>query len=159
MSANSKSLQKALAKHLSNSILPGEASLEGAALDGAAQFLLEAASKRGSRKTVITHESDTGERRLRIAIVNNDMPFLVDSIAATITAAGVGIDQLLHPIVSLHRDEEGMLTGFAKAEGEGSKESLIYIETPRIDAKQRRELLAALRQTLGDVRASVGDWP
>ena len=159
MSANSKSLQKALAKHLSNSILPGEASLEGAALDGAAQFLLEAASKRGSRKTVITHESDTGERRLRIAIVNNDMPFLVDSIAATITAAGVGIDLLLHPIVSLHRDEEGMLTGFAKAEGEGSKESLIYIETPRIDAKQRRELLAALRQTLGDVRASVGDWP
>ena len=159
MSANSKSLQKALAKHLSTSILPGEASLEGAALDGAAQFLLEAASKRAPRKTVITHESDTGERRLRIAIINDDMPFLVDSIAATITAAGVGIDQLLHPIVSLVRDDEGNLTAFAKAEGEGAKESLIYIETPRIDAKQRRELLAALRQTLGDVRASVSDWP
>jgi glutamate dehydrogenase len=159
MSANSKSLQKALAKRLSTSILPGEASLEGAALDGAAQFLLEAASKRGARKTVITHESDTGERRLRIAIINDDMPFLVDSIAATITAAGVGIDQLLHPIVSLIRDDKGVLTGFAKAEGEGIKESLIYIETHRIDAKQRRELLAALRQTLGDVRASVSDWP
>jgi glutamate dehydrogenase len=159
MSANSKSLQKALAKHLSTSILPGEASLEGAALDGAAQFLLEAASKRGARKTVITHESDTGERRLRIAIINDDMPFLVDSIAATITAAGVGIDQLLHPIVSLIRDDKGVLTGFAKAEGEGIKESLIYIETHRIDAKQRNELLAALRQTLGDVRASVSDWP
>jgi glutamate dehydrogenase len=30
----------------------------------------------------------SGERHLRIAVINDDMPFLVDSISATITAQG-----------------------------------------------------------------------
>ena len=162
MSANDKSpnnvARKALAKHLSASVLPGETPLGKADIESAATFLLEAAAKRLPARSAIAFESDTSERRLRIAIINDDMPFLVDSIAATITAAGVGIDQLLHPVVALTRDDDGVLTSFAKSEGEGTKESLIYIETPRIDAKHRRELSSALRRTLDDVRASVSDW-
>ncbi|WP_298306811.1 NAD-glutamate dehydrogenase domain-containing protein [uncultured Erythrobacter sp.] len=158
-SAQTKPLLKALKQHLSASILPGETPLDKSALESAAQFLLAAAQKRAPKRSVITHESDTSERRLRIAIVNDDMPFLVDSIAATITASGIGIDQLLHPIVPVARNAQGVLTSVGGKAKDDSKESLIYIETPRVDAKQRRTLLSALRATLGDVRAAVTDWP
>ncbi|MFN7158213.1 MAG: hypothetical protein ACK4MR_05905, partial [Erythrobacter cryptus] len=46
-----------------------------------------------------------------------------------------------------------------KAAPGARRESLIYIETPRADARQRRALAAALRMTLGDVHAAVADWP
>lgn len=159
MSAKHKSLEKALVKHLSASLLPGDAPLGKAAIESAAAFLLAAAAKRSPCRSAIAHESDTSERRLRIAIINDDMPFLVDSVAACITAAGLSIEQLLHPIVPVTRDDENALTGVGAAGAKGARESFIYIETPRVDAKQRRELLAALRETLGDVRASVTDWP
>ncbi|KEO88877.1 glutamate dehydrogenase [Erythrobacter longus] len=155
--ASPKTLKQALSKHLVASILPGETKIEKSDLDGAVEFLLVAAQKRASSSSVIHHESDTSERRLRIAIINDDMPFLVDSIAATITASGLGIDQLLHPIAPVTRDEDGLLT--AIGDKDAFKESLIYIETPRVDAKQRRALLSDLRNTLEDVRAAVSDWP
>ena len=158
VSQPSKAHVKALTKHLSATILPEEAQLDKSELESVSQFLLAAAHKRSAARTIITHQSDTAERRLLIGIVNDDMPFLVDSIAATITASGLQIDQLIHPIVSVSRDADGVLTGIG-AKRETAKESLIYIETPRVDAKQRRTLLADLRKTLDDVRAAVSDWP
>ncbi len=156
---DAKGLLKAIRQHLCDAILPGDTPVDGAVLDEAAQFLLDAAKSRTPARSAIKLESDTSERRLRIAIVNDDMPFLVDSIAATITARGLSIDQLIHPLIGVERDEEGMLAGLAKDGSGKARESMIYIETPRVDARQRRDLLAELKVTLGDVRAAVGDWP
>jgi len=157
-SAQSRSLLKELTRHLGAAILPGDTPLDRAALEEAAAFLLDAAQQRASSRSALKLESDTGERRLRIAIINDDMPFLVDSIAATITAQGLSIDRLIHPVVGVERAADGTLTGLGK-KGGGANESLIYIETPRVDARQRRDLIAELRVTLGDVRAAVSDWP
>ena len=151
-----------LKEHLSSAILPGESLLEGDDLDQAAKFLLEAASQRDTDRSALRLESATGDRRLlRIAIVNDDMPFLVDSLAATITACGVSVDRLVHPVLPVGRDESGKLVqlGLHGKESDLPLESMIYIETPRVDARQRRDLLARLRTTLGDVRAAVRDWP
>ena len=151
---------KALTKHLEAAILPGDTPLDAEALSEAAEFLLSTAQHRDKARSALKLESASGEkRRLRIAIINDDMPFLVDSIAATITAQGLSIDQLIHPVVPVERDENGDLKGFAKGAESGQRESLIYIETPRVDAIQRRDLIAELRTTLGDVRAAVSDWP
>ena len=158
-SAQSKTLEKALKKQLAASILPGELPLEASALDEATLFLLDAAQKRPPSRSVIKMESDPGGRRLRIAIINDDMPFLVDSIAATLSSIGLGIDQLLHPIVAVVRDPQGNLTKLGEDCADATKESLIYIETPRVDARQRRALLEDLRTTLADVRVAVSDWP
>ncbi|WP_252259536.1 NAD-glutamate dehydrogenase [Erythrobacter aurantius] len=157
-SAKPGSLLKELKQHLGAAILPGDTPLDGAALEEAAAFLLEAAQQRAPSRSALKLESDTGERRLRIAIINDDMPFLVDSIASTITAQGLSIDQLIHPVVGVERDADGALTKLGK-KGNGANESMIYIETPRVDARQRRDLIAELRVTLGDVRAAVSDWP
>ena len=158
---------KALRLHLEASLLPGDAPVDKAALDEAATWLLAAAATRAPGQSIVQIESATGERRhLRIAIVNDDMPFLVDSAAATIAAQGVAIDRLLHPVAKVERDAAGSIAALSNpTQGKptpaknGARESLIYIETPRVDARQRRELLEALQATLADVHAAVNDWP
>ena len=159
--APSRALIKSLRLQLEASLLPGDAATARSTLDEAAAFLLTVAATRAPGQSLVHLESAAGERRhLRIAVVNDDMPFLVDSVAATIAAQGVGIDLLLHPVVPVERDGKGAITGLGKGGGEtAARESLIYIETPRVDARQRRELLEALEVTLGDVRAAVADWP
>ncbi len=157
--AKTQDLLKELKKHLKAAILPGDDPMDSDSLGDAARFLLSAAEKRAPSRSALKIESDTGERRLRIAIVNDDMPFLVDSIAAAITASGLSIDQLIHPVVAIERDRTGLLTELSKKGAAGADESMIYIETPRIDARHRRELAAQLRVILGDVRAAVSDWP
>ncbi len=155
--APSRALIKSLRLQLEDSLLPGDAATARPALDEAATYLLAAAATRAPGQSLVQLESAGGERRhLRIALVNDDMPFLVDSVAAAIGSLGVGIDLLLHPVVLVERDGEGTITGLGKS---GARESLIYIETPRVDARQRRDLLEALQTTLGDVHAAVNDWP
>ena len=161
-SSAGKSLQGALRAHLEASLLPGDLPPGAAELDEAAGYLLVAAKTRKPGESLVHIESETGERRrLRIAVINEDMPFLVDSVAATIAAQGLAIDRLLHPVVTVARDAAGTVTALGKPgakPAEGARESLIYVETPRVDARQRRELLEALEVTLADVRAAVGDW-
>src|SRR3546814_13143557 len=98
--------------------------------------------------------SDLERRFLRIAIVNDDMPFLVDSIAATIAAQGIAIDRLVHSVIFVSRDESGELTRLGSAADKG-RESMIYIETERVGARQRLALENGLRTPLGDIRAAV----
>ncbi|MFX8891381.1 hypothetical protein ABTN09_20470, partial [Acinetobacter baumannii] len=73
---------------------------------------------------------------------------------------GLAIDRLIHPIVAVRRDPTGTLTDLPEGEAIGERrESMIYLETERADAKARRDLLVALRETLADVHAAVEDWP
>ncbi|WFL78523.1 NAD-glutamate dehydrogenase [Altererythrobacter arenosus] len=152
---------KQLAQHMRKSILPGDTPLTGKALEAAAGFMLDTAGQREADRSAMAIETASDERRLtRIAIINDDMPFLVDSIAAAISAQGLSIDRLIHPIVPVKRNAKGKLTDLQAKCGDGVQlESMIYLETERVDAKQRRELEQALRLTLGDVRAAVTDWP
>jgi glutamate dehydrogenase len=156
-------LQEALRSHLQASLLPGDTPPGHAALGEAAQYLLAAAHTRKPGESLVQIESASGtRRRLRIAIINDDMPFLVDSIASTIAAQGIAIDRLLHPVVPVMRDAAGAITAIAKPgakQPDGRRESLIYVETPRVDARQRRELSEALQATLADVHVAVSDWP
>ncbi|MBV7258710.1 NAD-glutamate dehydrogenase domain-containing protein [Erythrobacter crassostreae] len=156
-----KALKSSLKKHLKASILPGDTPLEGELLDEAAEFVLGAAAQREPQRSSLRLESASGERRkMRIAIINDDMPFLVDSIAATIAAQSLSIDRLVHPVLGAERSETGELIRLSGSKSDDlPAESLIYIETPRVDARHRRELEQALRVTLGDVRAAVTDWP
>ena len=153
-------LRDALIPHLQASILPGDTPLNEETLTQTAEFLVSAGFVRDAdRSALLLESSTTGRRRLRIGIINDDMPFIVDSIAATITALGLGIDVLVHPIVPVTRNDAGELTAIGAADANGRSESMVYIETPRVDARQRRDLVAQLRMTLGDVRAAVTDWP
>ncbi len=125
-------------------------------------FVAETASQRPAGQPAIRLESldgQPGRRRMALAIVNDDMPFLVDSVSAAIGADNLAIDRLLHPIVAAERDAAGRLTALANADADGPRESVIYIEIERAGAKARGELVDTLGQVLTDVRAAVEDWP
>ncbi|TNE33515.1 MAG: glutamate dehydrogenase, partial [Alphaproteobacteria bacterium] len=160
-SKSAPDMHTTLARILRQSILPGDTPLNGKQLAEAAQFVLETAKQRDAGRSMIAMTSVTDEhRKLRIAVVNDDMPFLVDSVASAVSAQGLAIDRLVHPIVPVRRAASGKLTRLGKVGAKpGSTESMIYIETERVDARQRRQLEQRLHSTLGDVRAAVSDWP
>ena len=153
----------ALKTRMSDSQLPGEPPLTGERLDRAAAFVIEAALEREDGKPSILISSETearaGARRyMRIAIINKDMPFLIDSIAATLASRNLAIEMLVHPIVPVRRSAT-RLTAIPEGAGAGEKlESWVYLETPRVDAKERRALEQELQAAILDVRAAVADW-
>src|SRR5688572_10040555 len=111
LSAAERKLARELRERMADSLLPGEPELSGERLDEAAAFVLEAARARPEGEAALLVRSAAGIRRCtRVAIVNRDMPFLVDSIAATIAAQGLAIDLLMHPILPIKRDADGRLT-------------------------------------------------
>ncbi|MFC6620988.1 NAD-glutamate dehydrogenase domain-containing protein [Novosphingobium panipatense] len=158
--SSSNGLENALADEVRGALLPGD-SPEGGWMDEAVRFLLATAATREPGRPALDLTSVSEERRiLRIALVNDDMPFLVDSAAAALAEAGLVIDRLVHPVVAVQRDGAGKLTGIVSDPAEATgRESMIYIETPRGDARQRRHLLRSLESTFDDVRAAVADWP
>src|ERR1700761_9588615 len=59
-------------------------------------------------------------------IVNDDMPFLVDSVIGELNERGLAISFLVHPVFLVERDEPGTLIGFEDSRpGEGKRESFI----------------------------------
>ncbi|MBA4772580.1 MAG: NAD-glutamate dehydrogenase [Sphingomonas sp.] len=156
--ATLKSLSDALADRLVHGALPGELAGFGEAEQAeAARFMAAAAGLRPpgtARMALETISGDDSNRQMRLAIVNDDMPFLVDSIAATIGAHDIAIDRIIHPVLRVEREADGALAQV----GSGNPESMIYIEMERVDARRRRTLLADIERNLDNVRASVSDW-
>ncbi|QJU59377.1 glutamate dehydrogenase [Sphingomonas sp. AP4-R1] len=159
-----KSMGEAIAASLTSGALPGETDgFDEASRAEAAAFVMATASERRPGEAALRIESIGGEgarRRMRVAIVNDDMPFLVDSVAGALADQGIDIHRLLHPVVAARRDGEGRLIELIRGEASGERrESMIYIEADRADAKARRALESEIGSTLGDVRLAVEDWP
>ncbi|MBS0461075.1 MAG: NAD-glutamate dehydrogenase [Proteobacteria bacterium] len=90
-----------------------------------------------------------------IQVVNDDMPFLVDSVGLVVTRAGLTVANLMHPVPLVARDGRGKLV----AVGEGRPESIIHLEVERLaDAEALKAMQAQIVAVLAEVRASVEDW-
>ena len=98
-----------------------------------------------------------------VEILNDDMPFLVDSVMAEIQARGLGVRMVAHPIVRTARTPQGRLKsilGLADPSiAGGGQESLIIVALDPLSADVANDLGRALSEILGDVRLAVGDWP
>ena len=156
-------LVESIRKALTGNALPGET--QGLTREderAAAEFLTEVAMKRRRGELALRIQSTGGEagrRRMRIAIVNDDMPFLVDSVANAVAARQLTIHRLLHPVVCVDRDKDGELEHVeGLCSDKNRRESMMYLELDRADARGRQELAADLRRVLGDVRLAVRDW-
>ena len=128
----------------------------------AARFVAAVAQRRPPGIALVRLESvggQVGQRRMRICIVNDDMPFLVDSVANAIAARDLIIHRLLHPVLCVERDDRGALTALGPlCDDDRKRESIMYIEVDRTDARERRDLVSDLHRVLVDVRAAVCDW-
>jgi glutamate dehydrogenase len=100
--------------------------------------------------------------RTVIELVNDDMPFLLDSLSAAITAEGLTLRLAVHPILAVARDGAGRLAAFyeqGQAPPDAAHESMMRLElTSALDAAGRAALDAKLRAVLADVRAATEDW-
>ena len=109
-------------------------------------------------------EHGWASRHSVIELVNDDMPFLVDSVTMEINRQGLSAHLIVHPVLLAQRDAQGNLLGLhevgAPGQGaQGQRESWMHIEVDRLtDAAQRTQLQQGLEQVLADVRAAVIDW-
>ncbi len=104
-----------------------------------------------------------------IEIVNDDMPFLVDSITMEINRLGLTLHSTIHPVFNICRDAKGTilrvgLGGRNDADPAGNTtcrlESFMHFEVDRTGEGARLETLrTGIARILGDVRAAVEDWP
>jgi len=105
-------------------------------------------------------EHGWSSRHSVVEIVNDDMPFLVDSITAEINRRDFGVHLVIHPVMRVRRDAKGNLKGLAE---DGAKdavaESLMHVELDEVtDPAALTALQQGIESVLESVRVSVADW-
>jgi glutamate dehydrogenase len=95
-----------------------------------------------------------------VEMINDDMPFLVDSVAAAINRRHLAVHITVHPIISVRRDNNHKLQSVVGPEKDGAhSESFIRFAVTRETDEQALKLLGKeIRKVLSDVRVTVRDW-
>jgi glutamate dehydrogenase len=107
-------------------------------------------------------ENGWGLEHTVIEIVNDDMPFLVDSVSAEIHRRDRKIHLLLHPIIRARRDAEGrriQITDTAHAPTDAVVESYMHVEIDQeTEPSELEAIRASIESILDQVRLAVRDW-
>ncbi|MBV8507741.1 MAG: NAD-glutamate dehydrogenase, partial [Alphaproteobacteria bacterium] len=94
-----------------------------------------------------------------VEIVNDDMPFLVDSVTGAINASNRVVHLIIHPILTVARGPDGRLCGILQPGIAGTRESWMQIEiTSEADPADLARFTQTLSGVLTDARAAVTDW-
>ena len=97
-----------------------------------------------------------------VQVVNDDMPFLVDSTSMVLNRHGSYIHLTVHPVLHVRRGERGKLLEIPAPEHAGADarlESFMHLEIDRATAPDVLKSIADdLERALGDVRATCQDW-
>ncbi len=121
----------------------------------AADFWAFAATRKGAAPVIRLAPIDGAPTLERLEILQNDAPFLVDSIMGEIADQGLSVRAMFHPVVEVARDRKGARV----ADGETRRESMIQVILERVGSDREAALVAGLKATLADVRAAVDDFP
>ena len=89
-----------------------------------------------------------------VRIVQDDGPFLVDSVMGELADAGVSVRALFHPVLKLTRQADG-----SRKAATDARESLIVLVIDPLPSERREALKAGVDQTLTDVHTAVADYP
>jgi len=96
-----------------------------------------------------------------IEIVNDDMPFLVDSIAAELNRLKLTLHLVVHPQYEVERGKTGKLLGLVTT-GQTTKtsrgESFMQLQVTAQSGKRLGEIRDRIDVVINDVRACVEDW-
>ena len=96
-----------------------------------------------------------------IEIVNDDMPFLVDSVTAELNRHDLTVHLVIHPVLMVARDRTGKFLDVV-VRGRTQKgvfnESFMHLQVTHVSGKRLKEIETGLKNVLADVRAAVQDW-
>ena len=95
-----------------------------------------------------------------IELINDDMPFLVDTAALALSELDLGVHLIMHPVICVSRDEKGRLTSVrSKKDGQGNAESVMQFQVDRrTAARELDEIRTRLENAFRDVHRAVADW-
>jgi glutamate dehydrogenase len=97
-----------------------------------------------------------------LEVVNDDMPFIVDSVTAEINRRERNIHLLLHPVMRVRRDSSGRrieLAANQPAPPDAITESYMHVEIDQETEPGELELIrASIERVLESVRVAVADW-
>ena len=137
-------------------------------LAGAALAHLELAQERESGQALVhvyqpQPQDDGWHSPYAVAqIINDDMPFLVDSVTMEINRRGLKLHLIVHPQMRVKRDAGGRLLAVLPRDDRDPQallESLIHVEMDRSDETDAyAEIEQGLLDILQDVRRAVQDW-
>lgn len=108
--------------------------------------------------------------RTVIEIINDDMPFLVDSVTAELERLGEPSQLVIHPVIPVKRDAAGKLIDVYeddepfRVDGVREKagvifESHMHVQVPQeTDPEILERISDTLNSVLGDIRRAVTDW-
>ncbi len=157
-----------LAKHLWRHVAPEDmVPFTDSEIVGFTEKTASHLSKRkpGSAKVTVYNPSSQDGQADNITVVdviNDDMPFLFDSLVAVITDLDNAISLIAHPMISVVRTPAGVLRELSREvrQGEGFiRESVMHIHIERIDSSAQRDALRdEITLTLEEIRAAVLDW-
>jgi len=124
-------------------------------------LVFEKTSVRKPGETLVTlaefraQADDYTRNELILIAVNDDMPFLFDSLVGEANEQGARILALFHPVVTVTRDGEGV----RGQSGATFRESVIVLVLDSMFAEDRRHMLVqGARATFEKVRLAVRDW-
>lgn len=109
-----------------------------------------------------------GRGRVVAHLVNDDMPFLVDTVTMEVLRQGWSMVQLMHPQLVVRRDADDELVDIvapsvAYTDTSVRRESWIHLEVnPPMDAdfdEACERLVKGLRSVISGVSVAVADWP
>jgi len=147
---------KAFARQASEDAQPDELSELGPAglANNLADFWRFAERRRG-RGPQMRITKALGASLDRLEIVQDDAPFLVDSVMGEIADQGLQVCAMFHPIVEVKRDRAGARS----LGGTPRRESMIEVFLEDIGRDREQALIEGVKATLADVRAAVDDFP
>ena len=113
----------------------------------------------GAAKVSVETLTLDGKAVTVIEAVNDDMPFLVDSVMGELAERKHEVRLVAHPVFGVQRDG-GKLTALGATGAAGSaRESLIHIHIePVAGEAARAEIARAIEVVLDQVRLAVTDW-
>ncbi|AEH85662.1 NAD-glutamate dehydrogenase [Mesorhizobium opportunistum] len=144
------------------------AAYEVADLERAADLAGQAVAGHKKGECVVAVEADSGVFRdgrpvTVITVVNDNMPFLFDSILGEVTETAGEPSLVTHPVITVRHGKGGVeeILGdgnFAKDDGSHDRLSVIHVHIPRVTVEAASGLTERLRKMLGQVHAAVNDW-
>ncbi len=97
-----------------------------------------------------------------IELLNDDMPFLLDSLLSELQARNINIHHVMHPVLNIKRDGKGKLLDVCKPMDQGQDgiitESFISIHVDELSQSQQDELQSVIDDLVGRVKRVVKDW-
>jgi len=100
-------------------------------------------------------QDEAGARTESVLIaVNDDMPFLFDSLTAALSAQGLRVHALFHPIMKMARAADG-----SRANGDPILESVIVMVLDGIvEGDRALSVIESVKGVFAQVRLAVRDW-